>query len=63
MHLTRIYGEEPLALGEIFEQAGQPRLKPYGRCLPDHLRPRGRAAPSSRAPATSSDLDHGTYPL
>ncbi|MFA5621430.1 MAG: adenylosuccinate synthase [Thermovirgaceae bacterium] len=67
-YLTRIYGEAPLAFGEIFEQARSwgERLGPYvgnaSMTIFEALE-RGSNVLLEGAQGTLLDLDHGTYPF
>ncbi len=67
MHLTRIYGEAPLAFGDVFDQArtwGE-QLAPYvgdGSLTISTAIESGSNVLLEGAQGTLLDLDHGTYP-
>ncbi|MDT8284079.1 MAG: adenylosuccinate synthase [Thermovirgaceae bacterium] len=67
MHLTRIYGEAPLAFGDVFDQArtwGE-QLAPYvgdGSLTISNAIESGSNVLLEGAQGTLLDLDHGTYP-
>jgi adenylosuccinate synthase len=68
MHLTRIYGEAPMAFGEIFDQArvwGE-KLGPYvgdASLTIFEALVNGNNVLFEGAQGTLLDLDHGTYPF
>lgn len=68
MHLTRLFGEAPLAFGDVFEQArtwGE-KLAPYvgdGSLAICEALESGSNVLFEGAQGTLLDLDHGTYPF